>query len=48
MEMFSAPADIVLDPFMGTGHIMKVANSLNRKSIGIDIDAEGHPIICRH
>ncbi len=25
---------------MGTGEVLKVANGLNRKSIGIDIDAD--------
>ncbi|WP_319560303.1 site-specific DNA-methyltransferase [Marispirochaeta sp.] len=31
---------IVLDPFMGTGTSMIVANALNRKSIGIDISED--------
>jgi DNA modification methylase len=30
--------DVVLDPFMGTGEVLKVANGLNRKFIGIDVD----------
>ena len=40
MEMFSAPGDVVLDPLMGTGEVLKVAKRLNRKSIGIDVDSD--------
>jgi DNA modification methylase len=38
VEMFSAPGDVVLDPFMGTGEVLKVSKKLNRMSIGIDVD----------
>ncbi len=38
--MLSTPGDIVLDPMMGKGEVLRVANGLNRKSIGIDIDAD--------
>ncbi len=38
-EMFSSPGDVVLYPMMGTGEVLKVANGLNRKSIGIDGDS---------
>ena len=40
MEMLSSPGDIVLDPMMGTGAVLKIAKGLNRKAIGIDIDAD--------
>lgn len=36
----SMPGDTVLDPFAGTGTTLVVANQLNRKSIGIEIDPE--------
>ena len=40
MKMFSASADIVLDPLMGNGMVLKIAKRLKRKSIGIDINAD--------
>lgn len=36
----SNPGDIVLDPFAGTGTTLVVAEQLQRKSIGIEIDPE--------
>lgn len=36
----SAKGDTVLDPFAGTGTTLKVARSLGRKAIGIDISEE--------
>ena len=38
--MLSSPDDIVFDPMMGTGEVLRVAKGLNRKFIGIDIDAD--------
>ena len=40
VEMLSAPADVVLDPMMGTGEVLRVAKRLNRKFIGIDVDSD--------
>lgn len=40
IEMFSAPADIVLDPMMGNGMVLEIAKRLQRKSIGIDKNSE--------
>jgi DNA modification methylase len=40
MEMLSSPGDVVLDPMMGTGGVLKGAKRLNRKSIGIDINSD--------
>ena len=38
IRMFSIKGDVVLDPFAGTGTTLKVAERLERKAIGIDID----------
>jgi len=40
VKMLAFPDDLVLDPFVGKGVIVRVAKGLNRKSIGIDIDAD--------
>ena len=40
MEMLSNPADVVLDPMIGKGEVLKVAKRLNRKFIGIDVDSD--------
>jgi len=40
IEAFSNENDIVLDPFMGSGTVGKVAKSLNRNFIGIDISED--------
>ena len=37
IKLFSDENDIILDPFMGSGTTLKVAQRLNRNSIGIDI-----------
>jgi DNA modification methylase len=38
--MLSIPGDLVLDPMMGTGEVLRVAKRLNRRFIGIDIDSD--------
>jgi site-specific DNA-methyltransferase (adenine-specific) len=38
IKLFTKEGDIVLDPFLGSGTTCKVANQLNRNSIGIEID----------
>lgn len=40
IKLFTLPGDWVLDPFMGSGTTLKVAHSLGRNSIGIDIHSE--------
>jgi len=39
------PGDLVLDPLAGTGTTVVVANQLERKSVGIEIDPENVKII---
>ncbi len=38
IKLYSFPNDIVLDPFVGSGTTCVVADKLNRRWIGIDID----------
>jgi len=40
IKLFSFPNDIVLDPFNGVGTTTRMANILNRRYIGIDIDQD--------
>ena len=39
-KLFTEEGDTVLDPFMGSGTTLRVANRLRRNSIGIDIVPE--------
>ncbi len=45
---FSNEGDIVLDPFVGSGTTCKIANSYNRRYIGIDISKEYCAIARKH
>ena len=38
LRLHSAPDDIVLDPFMGSGTTLRAAKDLGRKAIGIEIE----------
>ena len=39
-DTFSDPANLVLDPLMGNGGVLKIAKDLKRKAIGIDRDSD--------
>ncbi len=45
IKLFSYIGETVLDPFLGSGTTMKVANQLNRNSIGIEIIRDLEKII---
>jgi len=38
IETFSKPGELIVDPFAGSGTFLKVANELNRNSIGADLN----------
>jgi site-specific DNA-methyltransferase (adenine-specific) len=40
IKLFTKSGDVVLDPFMGSGTTILVANKMNRRAIGIDIISE--------
>ena len=45
IKLFTQENDLVLDPFMGSGTTIKVANNLNRNSIGIEILPEYYEMV---
>lgn len=45
IKLFSTEGDIVLDPFMGSGTTLEVAQKLLRNSIGIDINREFYDLV---
>jgi site-specific DNA-methyltransferase (adenine-specific) len=47
MKLFTREGDTVLDPFMGSGTTVVVANRMRRHSIGIDIVPEYHQLVHR-
>lgn len=38
IERFTAPDEVVLDPYMGSGPVVRAAKDLNRQAIGIEIE----------
>jgi DNA modification methylase len=40
IRMFSVNGDTVVDPFCGVGTTLKVAEKLNRKAVGYEINKE--------
>ena len=45
IKLFTQPGDTVLDPFMGSGTTIQVANRMHRHSIGIDIVEEYYNMV---
>jgi hypothetical protein len=45
IDMLSSPDDLVFDPMVGTGDVLKFAKSLNRRAIGIEIESEQDTLI---
>jgi modification methylase len=47
LESFTDEGDVVLDPFVGSGTTLKVARHMNRRGIGVELNAEFAPLIER-
>lgn len=45
IKLFTQPGDTVLDPFMGSGTTIQVANRMHRHSIGIDVVEEYYNMV---
>jgi site-specific DNA-methyltransferase (adenine-specific)/site-specific DNA-methyltransferase (cytosine-N4-specific) len=45
IKLFTEEGDTVLDPFMGSGTTLRVAERLRRNSIGIDIGPEYYEMV---
>ena len=45
MKMYSYEGEVVLDPFLGSGTCTKMAKTLKRRSIGIEVNAQYLPLI---
>ena len=45
IKLFTKESDTVLDPFMGSGTAVLIANRMNRKAIGIDIVPEYYKMV---
>ncbi len=40
IDMLSSPDDLVFDPMVGTGEVLKISKSLSRKAIGVEINSD--------
>ncbi len=40
LEAFTSPGQLVLDPFLGSGTTLKVANGMGRKGVGFELNAD--------
>lgn len=38
VEQFTDPGDLILDPFMGGGAVLRAAKDLGRRAVGVEID----------
>ena len=47
IESFSAPGDVVLDPFCGAGSTLVAARLLGRRFIGLELDSTYHALAAR-
>ncbi len=47
IKMFSYEGDTVLDPWLGSGTTVKVANELNRKGVGYEKEPQYKPVIMK-
>lgn len=45
VHAFSNPDDIILDPFVGSGTVLKVARAMGRQGIGYEVNPAFRPII---
>jgi site-specific DNA-methyltransferase (adenine-specific) len=45
IKLFTQPGDVVLDPFMGSGTTIEVANAMKRQFIGIEILPEYYEMV---
>jgi tRNA G10 N-methylase Trm11 len=45
LEAFTSPGQTVLDPFLGSGTTLKVANGMDRRGIGFELNSDFRELI---